>query len=33
MFKPFSFTMRKITITKKKFLLEDEIEEVGGGGC
>jgi putative transposon-encoded protein len=31
MFKPFSFLMRKITLTGKKFLLEDEIEWVGEG--
>ncbi len=31
MFKPFYFIMRKITVTKKKILLEDEIEEVSEG--
>jgi len=31
MFKPFYFIMRKVTITKKKVFIEDEIEEVSEG--
>lgn len=31
MFKSFFFIMRKVTITKKKVLLDDEIEEVSEG--